>query len=426
MDIMRLRQRKADLIKEQKAIFDAAAAEDRTLSDKEKERDDAIAAELETLSGDLARAERQQETERELAAIEATDDRLAQATLASARCGFDNLADFALSVMRASDQGGAVMDPRLSAMYQAQPANFHQEQGAAEGYMVPPEFRETIWQLVFADEAILATVDMEPTSQNSVGIIKDESTPWGSSGVQANWRVEASKMTASKLDTKQIFLQLNELFAFVLATEELLQDAPRLNTRLTTKAAQAIRWKADDAVVNGDGVGKMLGWTKSAALVSVAKEGGQAADTIQTENVAKMFSRMLPMGLGRAYWLLNSDALPQIMTMVIGQHAIWTPPNGFIAAPAGLLLGRPLRLSEHAQTLGDKGDIQFIDPLGYYATRKQQGVEFAESMHLFFDYNMRAFRWVFRLAGQPYLSAPVTPPNSPTTKSHFVVLDERA
>ena len=47
-------------------------------------------------------------------------------------------------------------------------------------------------------------------------------------------------------------------------------------------------------------------------------------------------------------------------------------------------------------------------------------------MHLYFDYGAQAFRWTFRLGGQPHMSAPVTPARSAATKSHFVALAARA
>lgn len=422
--LLELKQKLAALIAEHKKIFTTADAESRALTDEEKALDDDLAAQIADLQSQVDRAERQQQIERDAAAQQF--DNLEDAQVVSDPAGtFENLGEFAMAVHASSGQG-AQMDARLQAMYNAAPSNFHQESGTTEGFMVPAQFRDQIWELVFEEEGLINLVDLEPTSGNAVRVIKDESTPWGSTGVQANWRVEGTQMNASKLSTKSTNLDLNQIFAFVLATEELLEDAPRLNDRLTRKSAQAINYKVDEAIVDGDGTGKPLGWLKSNALVSVAKEGSQLADTVVTGNVAKMFSRMLPSGIGRAVWLINSDVLPQIMTMVIGDRPIWTPPNGFIDSPAGLLLGRPLRLSEHAKTVGDKGDIQFVDPLGYYAARKAAGVQFAQSMHLFFDYNMQAFRWIFRIAGQPYLSAPVTPPNSALTKSHFVTLDERA
>ena len=105
----------------------------------------------------------------------------------------------------------------------------------------------------------------------------------------------------------------------------------------------------------------------------------------------------------------------------MGKAHVWVS-----AAPGGTLLGRPVIFNEHSRSIGQAGDIQFVNPNGYEAFRKQNGVSFADSIHLYFDYNIRAFRWVFRIGGQPVLSKPVTPANGNTTKSHFLALAERA
>lgn len=340
--------------------------------------------------------------------------------------GFKNLADFAQSVHKAvmfSRGLSSDFDPRL----RAAPTSPHMETGTDEGYMVPPEFRAQIWELVFAEDDLLGRVDMEPTNSNSVELITDTSTPWGATGIQAKWRNEDTQMTETKLTTDPRQVRLHELYAFATASDAMLEDAPRLQDRLLRKAPLAIRWKANDAIIYGTGVGQPLGYFNSGALVSVAKEGSQVADTIVTENVAKMYSRLLPGGISRALWIANSDTLPQLMVMTISNQPIWTPPNAGLAnAPGGLLLGRPVLLSEHAKTVGDKGDIQLIDPMGYYAANKRSGIKFDSSMHLYFDFGMQAFRWTFRIGGQPYLSAPVSPANGSSTKSHFVTLDERA
>ncbi|ETX26475.1 phage major capsid protein [Roseivivax isoporae] len=140
-----------------------------------------------------------------------------------------------------------------------------------------------------------------------------------------------------------------------------------------------------------------------------------------------MYSRLMMIPGDRPFWMTNQDTLPQLMTMTIGDKPIWTPPSGDLSgAPGGFLLGRPVRFSEFAQTLGDKGDLQLISPRGYYGARRASGVKFASSIHLYFDYATEAFRWTFRYGGQPHLSKPVAPKNGNATKSHFVTLAERA
>lgn len=343
--------------------------------------------------------------------------------------GFDSLGEFAQAVLHATPGGGNVprYDERLRGGMGAAPTNFHQEQGTTEGYMVPPTYRDDIWEMVFAEGDLLSAIDSEPTNGNAVHLSADESTPWGATGVQAFWRSEAGKMDPSKLDTEGRLVKLHELYAFVTASDELLEDAPRLNARLSRRAPEAIRWKASDAIIYGTGAGQPLGYMNSDALVTVDKEGSQPADTILVSNIGKMYSRLLMMPGGSPRWLANSDIITQLLELTVGDKPVWTPPvSGMREAPGGFLLGLPIRWSEHAKTLGDRGDLQLIDPMGYYGSQKRGGIKFDSSIHLYFDFGLQAFRWTFRMGGQPFLSKPVTPPNSPNTKSHFVVLAERA
>ena len=53
-------------------------------------------------------------------------------------------------------------------------------------------------------------------------------------------------------------------------------------------------------------------------------------------------------------------------------------------------------------------------------------VQMAQSMHLWFDYDMSAFRWTFRVDGMPWLSAPVDPAKGTTKRAHFVTLATRS
>jgi len=427
-----LLQERADLVNEAKAIFAAAETEGRDLTDVEKGRDDAINARLTALAGDIAREERRRENERTVAAVPDANMAAGMRGIESVReraeddprRGFSSLADFAIAVKNASVPGGQV-DGRL--LIGAAPSNYHQGTGGSsgEGYNIPPQMRAEIWEVVTGDDSLLNDVENEPTSGNSVDFLADETTPWGASGVQASWRAEGAQMSASKQATQMETMRLHELYAFVLATGELLQDAPRLSSRLTRKAGQAIRYKMNEAFVNGTGAGQPLGWFTSSAKVTVAKESAQVADTVVAANVAKMYARVIDPG--QSIWFINQDVLPQLLTMTLGNNSVYVPPaSGFQNAPGGFLFGRPVRFLENCATVGDEGDIQLVNPRGYYAITKTGGPEFAESIHLFFDYNVNAFRWIFRVNGQPFLSAPISPAKGSTTRSHFVTLAVRS
>lgn len=440
-----LRLRQHDLKKEATALLDAADAADRDLSAEEESRYTAIEAELTSVAEGIVAEEARHERRRNLDAIATAAPPMQAATPVATvpaaprngnernpaeTNGFAHIADFARAVRTAcTPETRHNVDQRLigGRGVGAGPANYMEGGGTAgEGFELPVAFRTEIWDLVFDMDDIVQTTDIEPTVARQVEYMADETTPWGSSGVQAHWRSEGKQMEASKLGAKGRQMNLHEIYAFVLATEELLEDAPRLNSRLTTKSAEAINWKLNEAVIYGDGVGKPLGWFNSPALVSVAKEASQTGDTIVAQNVLKMYSRLWVTPGDQPYWITNRDTIPQLATITIGDKPVWMPPNGLISAPGGILLGYPVKFSEHGKTLGDKGDLQLVAPKGYYAAHRTQGVKFATSMHLYFDYNMQAFRWTFRFGGQPHLSAPIQPANGGSTKSCFVTLDERA
>ena len=332
--------------------------------------------------------------------------------------GFKSLAHFANAVRDGSAD---------SIMQAAAPATYNQNQGSSgEGYLVPVAYSDTIWELALANDDLLGLANPEPTAANAVLKPKDESTPWGSVGVQAYWRSEAATMTPSKYGASGETLTLAELYAFTAATNEVLSDAPMLENRLTVQAGRAIKWVASEAVWGGDGVGKPLGFIRSPALITVAAEAGQAATTVVLANLGKMVARVLRTG-GRPMWIINPDVLPQLITMLLGNVPAWLPNNQPSQANPwdGTLLGYPVLFSEHAQTLGTVGDVSCVNMDGYYAATKNSGLEYASSMHLYFDVNMTAFRWTFRVTGQPILSAPVAAAKGPNTKSHFVVLAAR-
>ena len=63
---------------------------------------------------------------------------------------------------------------------------------------------------------------------------------------------------------------------------------------------------------------------------------------------------------------------------------------------------------------------------GVASPGKAGGAEFAQSMHLWFDQDLMAFRLIFRMDGQPALGAAVSPKNGSSTRSHFATVAVRA
>lgn len=423
--LQKLKQRLGELKAEGLKIVEAAEKDERDFTDDESAKFAAIETDIKDLEKDIATEEAMIERRRTMQGAAPSGPRIeVHEPDPELTGGFKDIGEFAVAVhgaVQASQVGGTV-DSRLVAV-----AGAHQGGGSAgEGYSLPPQYRDQVWEVVSQVDEFGPLIDEEPTSRREVKLMADETTPWGTSGIKSYWRAEGTQMTPTELSDEGRNVPLHELYTLALASEELLEDAPRLGNRLTNKAGQAIAYKKNLAIVEGTGSGQPLGWYKSNALITIAKESGQSADTIVASNVIKMFSRLQMIPGDRPFWLVNQDTLPQLMTMTIGDKPIWIPPTGLAGAPGGFLLGLPVRFSEFSKTLGDKGDVQLISPKGYYGVRRASGPQFATSIHLYFDHGLQAFRWMFRYGGQPHLSAPINPKNGSATKSHFVTLAERA
>ncbi|KVO11723.1 phage major capsid protein [Burkholderia ubonensis] len=346
------------------------------------------------------------------------------------RRGFQSFGDFSRAVRAAAMAAhtGAPVDRRLGIMAAA-PTTFSNEgTGADGGFAVPPEFSQEIWRLSLEDGSLVPmTLNTEVTG-NSMVFPKDETTPWGS-GVQAYWKGEASANAQSKMQLGTEMLRLKELMVLVPVTNELLEDAPALGSYLTPLASDRIQWKTNEGILFGTGGAQMQGCMVSNALVVVSKESGQATQTLVQANISRMRSRLLTGQLKNAIWIGNPDILPALEGMTVGQIPIFLPPGTGLREGGydGTLNGRPLILTEHAAAFSSQSDLSLISLKGYRTITKAGGLETATSMHLYFDANATAFRFIFRIDGQPVMQAPVTPPTgkSTNTRSYFVTLGAR-
>ena len=171
-------------------------------------------------------------------------------------------------------------------------------------------------------------------------------------------------------------------------------------------------FKIDDAIVNGTGAGQPLGIMNASGTVQVNKETGQAADTVIAENIDKMWSRLWARSRANAVWLINQGVEPELYNMYrpVGTGGIpaYMPPNGLSQSPYGSLLGRPVIPIEQCDTIGDAGDILLVD-LSQYLLIDKGGIQSATSIHVQFTTDETAFRFVYRIDGQPSWHSALTP-----------------
>lgn len=340
---------------------------------------------------------------------------------------FKNLGEQLQAVRKAAT---GIIDPRLKA-----PTGLGEDSDAAGGFLVQSDFATELIKRTHDTGVLSRRCRRIPISAGSNSLIingvDEKSRANGSryGGIQVYWTDEAATVTASKPAFRQIELKLKKLTGAYYATDEVLADTTALQSLCMDGFSEEFGFKVDDAILAGNGGGQPLGVTKSGCLIAVAKEAGQAADTIVTENVMKMINRMDVRSRAKAEWFYNIDCEPQFMQMVLtigtGGVPVFLPANGISGAPLGTLYARPMNPLEQCEALGDQGDILLGD-FGQYLLIEKGGIAASESIHVMFLFGESVFKFVYRVDGQPKFNAPLSPYKGVTTTSPFVTLAARA
>ena len=348
---------------------------------------------------------------------------------------FKSLGEQLVAVRNFALSSGQVFDKRLIRLNKAAKATGMSEGVPADGgFLVQTDFTTELMRKTYETGQLSSRADRKQVSANANGATinyvnetaRATGSRWG--GIVGYWLAEAGTKVASKPEFAQMELKLKKLIGLCYATDELLQDAGMLGAVISDGFAQEFAYLVDDSLMNGTGAGQPLGIMNGGSLVTVAKETGQAADTVVAENIFKMWSRMWGRSRSNAAWFVNQDVEPQLFQLSLpvgtGGQAIYMPPGGLSASPYATLMGRPVVPVESCATVGNLGDIVLAD-FSEYIMIEKGGIESATSIHVQFTTDETAFRFVLRVDGQPKWVTALTPANSALTLSPFVALAAR-
>ena len=351
---------------------------------------------------------------------------------------FRSFGEFLQAVFVAATSHDRTIDSRLVRVgpdiSRAGPTGASEVDPTGGGFLVQFDFGTGIWMLAHEMGDILGAVNKIPISAKSNGLkimgVDETSRATGSrwGGVQSYWAGEGVNPGTSKPKFRMIEFDLKKLMSLMYTTEELVQDAEALGAIAAQAFAEEIMFMTEDAIVEGSGAGLPLGVLNSTALVSVAKQPGQAAGTVLKENVDNMWARMWARSRKNAVWYINQDCEPQLnqMGQVVGTGGlpVYLPPGGLSSTPYGTLYGRPVIATEYNPALGTPGDILLAD-LSQYTIVDKGAVNTATSMHVAFLTDEWVFRITYRVDGRPMWTQALTPFKGTLTKSPFVAIAQR-
>lgn len=457
-DLVQMKEQAAALVDQAEGLYALAEQEERELTEEEEQQIETWLAESDQLRQEFSTASE----ERRRAAIRSAIDtgrerqdkvpdpqmmlntgRLRSVTHVHARWqddpkrGFAHSGEFYAAVWAGGLPGGTIDDRVMKLRLESAASGMSQGVGAEGGFLVPPSFRTEIWDgMQGMVDNLLAMTDQYTVVGESLTMpaVAETSRATGSryGGIRGYWIAEAEQKTASFPRVRQLKLEPQELAVLVYVTDKLLRNAPALEQFVRRAASEEILFLINDAIINGNGVGQPLGILKSSGLITVTKENAQGNDTIVLENINKMYARMHSRARAGAVWLVNQEAEAELENLSAiagtGGFPVYLPQGAggptITEAPNSRLKGRPVIAIEYAAGLGDVGDIIFAN-LGYYATGLKGAMRDDMSIHIRFDYNETAFRFVFEVDGQPWLQSPLTPYKGTATLGAFVTLEAR-
>jgi len=319
--------------------------------------------------------------------------------------GFRDAEEFYGAVHRLYTQG--IGDARLQRAMTA-------GAGADGGFLVPAQFVAQMLDASLESEIVRPRAQTYGMTSDTMSVpgwdgATHTSTLYG--GLTAYWVGEAQTIDASQAKLRMVGLTARKLAILTQVSNELLQDGVGFEAQMGTALTRTLGWTLDYACIWGTGAGQPLGAMNAASTVTVAKEGGQANDTIVYDNITKMFAQLHPTCYGNAIWLASPTVIPQLLKLSIpvgtGGTVIPVLQGG---GQSFSMLGRPVVFSEKCTKLGDLGDILLVDWCKY-AMGIRSDLSLDSSPHLGFASATTYLRGLLRCDGQPLWNQAITPKN---------------
>ncbi|MDQ7790309.1 MAG: phage major capsid protein [Clostridia bacterium] len=444
MNLQELRQKHAGLCDQQQAIVDKAVTEGRPMTEEETTKFNDLQAQIDGLAKTIQAAEAVEARAKALDAPVDTPPRFIPGDYSQVNNklddgGFANVGEL-LNVIRHGDskgrvealplgqgEGGGRKVPDAFAA-QLMPWRFKNEwtMGVGEegGFMVPSRQISSDPLMIKPEDAIVrprataipagdppdGQVTVPAFSQGSAGVF---------GGVTVTWIGEGDLKPETDGKLREVALLPKEVAATTVVTDKLLRNWAAAANFLSTLLRGATLAAEDMAGLVGNGVNKPFGVQNCPGAIAVNRAG---ANAIAYADIVNMLARLLPESVGRAVWVCNQSAMPQIVTLQDpAGHYIYIAGDATRGIPA-TLAGIPIKFTGKTSTLGSKGDLMLVD-FAYYLIKDGSGPFVAASEHVLFRQNKTVVKVFWNVDGQGWIDQPLTLEDGSTTVSAYVVLD---
>lgn len=358
MTIQELREKRNNVWNAAKAFLETHRNEKGTLSEQDDATYNRMEEEINALSNEIKRLERQEQMEAEL-------NKPVNTPLTSKP---GNAKGEDKKTGRASDEyKNAMLDAFRSNFKRV--SNVLQEGVDADGgYLVPEEYDKRLID-VLDEENIMRRLAHTITTSGEHKINIAATKP------AASWIEEGGTLSFGDATFAQTLLDAHKLHVAIKVTEELLYDnAFGLENYIVTQFGKALANAEEDAFLNGDGKGKPLG-------LFATEGGGTVTQTLtaalKSDDIINLVYALKRPYRKNASFIMNDKTIAEIRKLKDSNNAyIWQ--ESYQAGEPGRLLGYPV----HTSAFAPVDAIAFGD-YSYYNIGDRGTRSFAELRELF-------------------------------------------
>lgn len=335
-----------------------------TLTDEDYDTYQKMEKEIEDMSREISRMQRQESMENELSKPINTP------IMSKPEKTQNNHKTF-----RATDEYKSAMLGALRSKFSNVSNVLTEGVDADGGYLVPEEYDRRLID-VLEEENIMRTLGTKITTSGERKINIAATKP------AASWIEEGKPLTFGDATFDQIIMDAYKLCVAIKVTEELLYDnAFGLENYIVTQFGKALANAEEDAFLNGDGTGKPTG-------IFASKGGGTVANTaskITTDSMIELVYALKRPYRKNAKFIMNDKTLVSLRTLKDNNGAyIWQP--NYQSGEPDRILGYEVYTSAYAPT-----DAIAFGDYSYYNIGDRGTRSFAELKELFAGNGMVGF-----------------------------------
>lgn len=221
------------------------------------------------------------------------------------------------------------------------------------GGIIPSEFSDDIIRKTISLSGIMNMISIVNSKGVYKQIVADDDNK-----ITAGWTDEIAEITSSEAKFKTLEIGHHKLTSLVKLSLELInQNDFDIASEVTSQMYEDFAYKAESAIIGGDGKLKPLGLTASGTAYEVS------APAFSCDDIVKIFHSLKAPYHPGAAWLMSNNTLCEIRLLKDGNgQYLFHQNNDLTSGFMGTILGKPVLVSETMDDIeAGKNPILFGD-----------------------------------------------------------------